>query len=253
MASDRILDDEAGSQARRHAFPLCLPPGAIDTQLHMYLPGFPVTPGGPGLPISPLPTAARYRQVMRWLGINRVVITQGNAHQHNSANLLACLAEKGDCARGVAVITTQTRKPSSRRFPPQAWWEPHYGSARRRRGAFANRAIDARTASLGWMLAFQFNGTDLLRHVIVAGITKSNWVVDHYGKFLDGYTPRHIDAVKRLIDGGNVWIKFAGCYEASHSGRPDYDDVASVAREIGGRGWWFLPRPPFRTGPCLPH
>ena len=80
-----------------------LPPGAVDTQLHLYLPGFPAQPGGPDLP-SALPGPAEYRQVMAWLGIERLVVTQGNAHQFDNGNLVACLDEMGDCARGVAVI-----------------------------------------------------------------------------------------------------------------------------------------------------
>ncbi len=84
------------------------PKGAVDTQMHMYLPGFPALPGGPGLPQDPLPDAEAYRQVMAWMGIDRVIITQGNAHQRDNTNTLACLAEMGDCARGVAVIDGTT-------------------------------------------------------------------------------------------------------------------------------------------------
>ncbi len=64
-----------------------LPKGTVDTQMHMYLPGFPAQPGGPDLPAGSLPTPDQYRQVMGWLGIDRVVITQGNAHQRDNGNL----------------------------------------------------------------------------------------------------------------------------------------------------------------------
>ena len=81
-----------------------LPKGTVDTQMHMYLPGFPAQPGGPDLPAGALPDAAQYRQIMHWLGIERVIITQGNAHQRDHGNLLACLAAMGSCARGVAAF-----------------------------------------------------------------------------------------------------------------------------------------------------
>lgn len=42
----------------------------------------------------------------------------------------------------------------------------------------------------------------------------------------------HIDTIKRLIDRGNVWFKFAGCYESSRTGGPEFADIAAVAREI---------------------
>ena len=85
-----------------------LPPGTVDAQMHAYQPGFPALPGGPGLPPGALPDAGQYRQVMAWLGIDRVVVTQGNAHQMDNANLLAVLAALGPAARGVAVITADT-------------------------------------------------------------------------------------------------------------------------------------------------
>ena len=85
-----------------------LPRGTIDTQMHMYVPGYPAVDGGPGLPPAPLPTPDMYRQAMSWLGIDRVVITQGNAHQADNACLLACVAEMGDLAKGVAVISKDT-------------------------------------------------------------------------------------------------------------------------------------------------
>ena len=84
-----------------------MPPGATDTQMHMYLPGFPALPGGPELPEG-LPGPDDYRKVMDWLGIERVVITQGNAQQRDNANLIACLKAMGQNARGVAAITGET-------------------------------------------------------------------------------------------------------------------------------------------------
>lgn len=87
---------------------IALPAGAIDSQTHMYLPGFPALPGGPPLPADDLPTPSQYRQLMGWLGIERVVITQGNSHQRANGNLMACLAEMGSSARGVAVIDADT-------------------------------------------------------------------------------------------------------------------------------------------------
>lgn len=76
-----------------------VPKGAIDSQMHMYLPGFAMRADGVRAPADPLPDPAMYRQVMGWLGIDRVVITQGNAHGTDNASLLACIAQMGGCAR----------------------------------------------------------------------------------------------------------------------------------------------------------
>jgi D-galactarolactone isomerase len=214
---------------------IALPKGTIDTQTHMYLPGFPALPGGPPLPAGDLPTPAQYRQLMQWLGISRVVITQGNSHQRYNGNLVACLADMADVARGVAVIDADTTDHDL-----DALAEAGVVGARIMDlpggavGLDALEAIDARASARGWMLAVQFDGSDILTHEPRLAQLKSRWVFDHHGKFFAGVTPDspQIAAVKRLIDKGRCWFKFAGAYESSKSGGPDYADVAAVARTI---------------------
>lgn len=212
-----------------------LPRGAIDTQMHMYLPGFPALPGGPGLPLAPLPTPDDYRQTMEWLGIDGVVVTQGNAHQLDNSSLLACLAEMGDAARGVAVITRETPDAEMVRLSNAnvvgARIMDLPGGAI---GLDQLEAVDARAAAFNWMMAVQFDGSHILEHESRLAGLQSRWVFDHHGKFFAGVTPDspQVDAVKRLIDGGKCWFKFAGCYESSRSGGPDFADIAAVARVI---------------------
>jgi D-galactarolactone isomerase len=80
----------------------------------------------------------------------------------------------------------------------------------------------------------QFDGSHILDHMAALSAIRSNWILDHHGKFLSDGTPDkpRIDAVKRLIDKGNCWFKFAGCTESSRAGPPDYNDIAVVARDI---------------------
>lgn len=212
-----------------------LPVGTIDTQMHMYLPGFPALSGGPGLPHEPLPTPDDYRRTMAWLGIDRVVVTQGNAHQFDNSCLLACLAEMGDLAKGVAVITGDTQDVEMQRLSDAGVVGTRImdlpGGAI---GLSALEAVDERASAFGWMMAVQFDGSHIVEHEQRLGALKSNWVLDHHGKFFAGVTPEsaQVDAVKRLIDKGNCWFKFAGCYESSRTGGPEFEDIAAVAREI---------------------
>ncbi len=210
-----------------------LPRGAVDAQMHMYLPGFDAQEGGPPLPGGSLPGADQYRRLMQWIGIERVVITQGNAHQFDNRNLVACLKEMGDVAKGVAVIKpdetdAELKKLSDAGVVGARIMDLPGGAL----GLSGLEGVDARAQSLGWMMAVQFNGSDLLKHLPHLEKIRSNWVFDHHGKFFDGVSNAHIDAVKGLIDRGNVWFKFAGCYESSKSGGPDYEDIAAVARKI---------------------
>lgn len=211
-----------------------MPAGAVDTQLHLYQPGFPAQPGGPALPKAP-PGLAEYRQVMVWLGIERFVVTQGNAHQFDNGNLVAALAEAGSVARGVAVISANTSDAEM-----EVLAEAGVVGARIMDlpggavGLDQLEEIDARASAAGWMMAVQFNGSDIAGHFDRLSALRSNWVFDHHGKFFRGAAPDgpEVDLLKRLIDGGNCWFKFAGCYESSRDGEPEYSDIAAIARVI---------------------
>ncbi len=213
---------------------LQLPSGAIDTQLHLYLEGYPAREGGPPLPVG-LPGPADYRKVMDWLGIERLVITQGNAHQLDNDCLVACLQEFGASARGIAAINGATDDKTMRTLS-----QAGVSGARVMDlpGGAVNlpelEAVDARAAAFNWCIAVQFDGNTLLQHESRLRALKSRYIFDHHGKFFSGVTPdsAEIDALKRLLDTGNCWFKFAGCYESSQTGGPDYSDIGAVAREI---------------------
>ncbi|RFC61816.1 amidohydrolase [Fulvimarina endophytica] len=211
---------------------IILPKGAIDTQTHMFLPGFPAVEPGPPVPEG-LPSPDDYRKVMEWLGIDRVVITQGNAHQGNNENLLACLAEMGEAARGVAVIDETTSEAELGRL--------HDAGIRGARimdlpGGAVDlsklQAVDKMAAAMGWALAVQFDGSRILDHMNRLSRIESRYIIDHHGKFFEGIASDgpEIEAVKRLIDRGNCFFKFAGCYESSRTGGPDYADIATISR-----------------------
>lgn len=212
-----------------------MPPGAVDTQMHMYLPGFPSLPGGPGLPAGDLPTPDQYREVMQWLGIDRVIVTQGNAQQRDNGNIVACLKAMGDVARGVAAVGPDVSDSELDDLGEAGVVGLRImdlpGGAT---DLSALEVLDAKAAARGWMLAVQFDGSHILEHEPRLAKLQSRWVLDHHGKFFCGVTPDspHVEAVRRLIDGGKCWFKFAGVYESSKSGGPAYEDVAAVARVI---------------------
>ncbi|WP_373444386.1 hypothetical protein [Ruegeria atlantica] len=44
--------------------------------------------------------------------------------------------------------------------------------------------VDAHAFAAGWMVAFQFDGSDISDHVGRLSKLRSKWVLDHHGKFL---------------------------------------------------------------------
>jgi D-galactarolactone isomerase len=212
-----------------------LPKGAIDTQMHAYLPGFPSVEGGPHLPLGDLPTPDQYRQFMDWIGIDRVIVTQGNAHQFDNSNLVACLKAFGDIAHGIASVDARTSAAELDALANAGVvglrvMDLPGGAA----GLDKLQEIDAIAQSRGWMVAVQFDGSYILDHEAKLSKIRSRWVLDHHGKFFCGVTPDspQVAVAKRLIDGGNCWFKFAGAYESSKTGAPDFADVGEVARSI---------------------
>lgn len=212
-----------------------MPAGAVDTQCHIYMPEYPSAPDGPGGPLGTLPTPDQYRQVMKWLGLDRVVITQSNAHQFDNANLLGCLAEFGDIARGVAVIDGSTPDAEITRLADSGCVGARImdlpGGAV---GLDKLLEVDRRTRAFGWCMAVQFDGSHLVELEQNLSEIKSKWILDHHGKIFSGATPEgpQVDVIRRLIDRGNCWIKFSGCYESSLLGPPNYEDIAAVARSL---------------------
>jgi D-galactarolactone isomerase len=215
-----------------------LPKGTIDTQMHAYLPGFPSVEGGPPLPLGDLPTPNQYRQFMDWIGIERVIVTQGNAHQFDNANLVACLKGFGDIAHGIASVDARTSETELDALANAGViglrvMDLPGGAA----GLDKLQEIDAIAQSRGWMLAVQFDGSHILDHEAKLSKIRSRWVFDHHGKFFCGVTPDspQVSAARRLIDGGRCWFKFAGAYESSKTGAPDFADVGLVARSIAAQ------------------
>lgn len=213
---------------------IVMPDGAVDTQMHVYLDGYPAAPGGIPLPEGRA-GVAEYRQVMDWLGLSRVVVTQGNAHQFDNANLVAALDEFGSIARGVAVVTGETSDAEMARLNQAGVRGARImdlpGGAT---GLSRLAEVSARAGAFGWVLAVQFDGSHILDHLPMLQAIEGRWILDHHGKFFCGVTPDdpRVTAVKRLIDRGNCWFKLAGCYESSRSGPPDYADIGIVARDI---------------------
>lgn len=226
MTIDRTLS----GRASRHS----LPDDIVDTQNHVYAPGFMAMDGGPGLP-NGMPDITQYKRLCEWLGIKKTVITVANAYQRNNECLLHVLSQFGPSARGVAAISSKISERDLdllvRKGVVGARIMDLPGGAYN----FSYLAkLDGLTAPNGLMIAVQFNGNTLADKYLILNNLKSNFVIDHHGKFFKPVKPdsTEVDQLKKLIDRGNCWYKIAGCYESSIHGRPHYEDVAAIARVI---------------------
>ncbi|SMF76047.1 D-galactarolactone isomerase [Tistlia consotensis] len=210
------------------------PPGATDTHMHIYTRRHAGRPGGPPPPAQEA-TVADYRRIQQWLGLQRVVVVQGNAYQADNACLVEALGELGPCARGVAVVTPETGAAELERLTAAGVRGARImnlpGGAV---GLDRIAAVSERVRPFGWHLIVQFDGRDFLAHEAALTALPGPYVVDHIGKFLEPVPPEHpaFQGLLRLVGRGDVYVKLAAPYETSRRGGPLYEDVGRLARAL---------------------
>jgi D-galactarolactone isomerase len=208
------------------------PSNATDCHVHLYEPQrFPLP--------SSVPTATwrDYQGVQQKLGLQRAVLVQPNGYGFDNACLLDGLLQAGDSARGIAVIKPQT--------PFSEILALHEAGVRGVRfmlipgagGALGWEALEplsAKIAELGWVINLQLDGRDLARHEAQLRALPGKLSIDHTGKFLEPVGTGHagFQALLRLLDCGNTWVKVSAPYETSKVGAPHYDDVSVLAKAL---------------------
>ena len=211
-----------------------LPDGAIDCHIHVFdSTRFTSQPGGPGCPADA--TVSDYEHVQEWLGMNRVVVIQGNGYQFDNSCTLDALRHFGAAARAVVAIRPDIEAAELDRLTALGVRGARImnllqGAA----GLDMLAAVNARIHPFGWSMIVQFDGRDILSHRSLLESIRGDYVIDHTGKFLE---PVAVDspefrALLKLVDRGNCYVKLAGCYETSCIGYPGYDDVAALAKAL---------------------
>lgn len=209
-----------------------VPVGAVDCHHHIFDPRFPK----PSKPMRAVGTVDDYTLLKRRLGIARSVVVAAASYGTDNACLLDALHRFGDDARGVAIVAADA--PLS---------EMQALDAARVRGArfylekgappdpLALSGFARRAADLDWHVEIMPSRGDALvaAEPMLAGLD-CPVVIDHLG-----YTPQPqgtahpaFDAMRRLLDGGHVWIKLSGVYFTSQAGFPDYADVDALASAL---------------------
>lgn len=211
---------------------LRMPRGACDTHIHFYDSRYTAVPGTPTPPDA---AVADYRQVMAWLGIERVIVVQPNAYGADNRLTMAATAELGAAARAVVVVRPDVEDDELRRLTA--------AGARGLRimallggtlGLDVAERMAARVAPFGWHLLLQLDGRELPQHEAMIRRLPCKVIIDHIGKFLEPVPVDHpsFRCLLRLVETGNVWVKLAAAYETSKTGGPAYEDVGVLARAL---------------------
>jgi len=237
---------------------LKLPKGATDAHVHVFGPGarFPYEPGRAMTPAD-APKKALFA-LHDFLGIERCVIVHTAAHGFDNAATADALAAKGGSYRGIALVPTTISDAELKRLDAAGFRGTRFHYMRHLKQAAAIDDVVAfgkRLAPLGWHLQIHMEAeliTELSPALHRAPVPV---VIDHMGR-VDaslGLGHPHFQALLRLLDDRNVWVKVSGADRITRSG-PPYADAVPFARKLvdtaGDRALWGLDWPhPNHQGP----
>lgn len=211
-----------------------LPAGTVDCHIHLYDQiNFPSPAEGPPHPVDAL--ISHYEKVQKWLGINRVILVQGNASYRDNSCILNALEHFGEHARAVVAVGPDISNNTLEKMTGQGVRGARIMNILQGAvGLSEMLAVNQRVQPFGWHLIVQFDGRDMVEHQPDLEKIEGDYVIDHTGKFLEPVAPDSpaFNSLLKLVDRGNCYVKIAGCYETSKSGYPDYDDVGVLARTL---------------------
>ena len=208
------------------------PPGACDTHMHIYEPGYPLRaeashPSQPG-------TLAHYREIQKRLGLTRTVIVQPSGYGTDNACTLEAMGKLGDPARGVAIVDPAAADSEIARLTKLGIRGIRYHM----RGGVLTwdtmPKMAARVAPFGWHVQLQCESREIGEHEAMLSKLPCDLVIDHMGRFDAAVAAddRSWRAMLKLLVTGRCWVKLSGPYYGSKSGPPLYADKARIAKEL---------------------
>lgn len=213
-----------------------LPPLACDSHMHIFDARFAPSPHWPRTP--PHADVAMYRQLQQRLGTSRAVVVTPSTYGTDNACTLDALECLGNEARGVAVVAHDVADAELDRLAahricgvrvnfvsPQSWGETT---------ARMLAALAQRVARLGWHVQVFVQPEQLVALAPVLGALPVPLVVDHLGRIdpAEGAAGAAHAALRRLLDGGNTWVKLSGAYMRSSVHGPSYADTLPLGRDL---------------------
>jgi 2-pyrone-4,6-dicarboxylate lactonase len=216
-----------------------LPRGSIDTHVHVFAPGYQLSPDrGYNPPIS---TLADLQHLHATLGVDRVVFTQPSVYGTDNSAILDAMtalnAKTPNRARSVVAIAMDIADDELARLDASG--------ARGVRLNFDNKGgmpielsklpeLAARIRPFGWHIEFLFPGKDIIELMAVFTALEVPMSIGHfaYQPATAGIAARGFQALLALMRAGNTWIKISGANRVSATDLPPYDDVKPLAQAL---------------------
>jgi predicted TIM-barrel fold metal-dependent hydrolase len=218
---------------------LVLPKGSIDTHVHVFEPGYALSPGRGYDP--PYSTLADLKHLHATLGIDRVVFTQPSVYgTDNSAilNAMAALnAQTPDRARAVVALDMDVTEKQLAALDASGVRGVRLNTDNK--GGMPIKIAEipdlaARIRPFGWHLEFLFPGKDIVELMPLFAALKVPMSIAHfaYQPATAGVAAAGFRALIELVRRGNTWIKISGANRVAATDLPPYDDVKPMAHAL---------------------
>ena len=213
-----------------------LPADTCDSHMHIFDPRFAASPHWKRQP--PRAEVAAYRLLQQRLGTSRTVVVNPSTYGTDNACSLDALAQLGEQARGVAVVAEDVADDELDRLAaqrvcglrvnfvtPQSW------------GVTTPQMLTTlarKVARLGWHIQVFMHPEQLVELEPVLAALPVPLVIDHMARIdpAEGADAAAFAAARRLLDGGNTWMKLSGVYMRSRDGAPAYRDAFALGRAL---------------------
>ena len=204
--------------------------------MHIFDPRFPPSPHWQRKP--PQAPVAAYRGLQQRIGTMRTVIVNPSTYGVDNTCTLDALDQLGADARGVAVVD-----------PRVTWAELERLASHRVSGLRVNfvspqswgvttpemlATLARKVAPLGWHVQVFAHPEQLMAMEALLACLPTPLVIDHMGRCdpAEGAAGTGADVLRRLLDGGNTWVKLSGIYMRSRQGAPGYGDTYPLGQAL---------------------
>jgi 2-pyrone-4,6-dicarboxylate lactonase len=216
-----------------------LPAGSIDTHVHVFEPGYPLSPARGYTP--PDSTLADLKHLHAALGIDRVVFTQPSIYGIDNSAILNGMAalnkQTPNRARAVVALDMNVSERDLASLDAAGVRGVRLNTDNKGGMPIAFSDIpelSARIRPLGWHLEFLFPGKDIVELMPVFNSLTVPMSIAHfaYQPATAGVKAPGFQALVELAKRGNTWIKISGANRVSRGDLPPYDDVKPMAHAL---------------------
>lgn len=216
-----------------------LPKGSIDTHVHVFAPGYRLSPGRGYNP--PDSTLADLKHLHATLGIDRVVFTQPSVYGTDNSAILDAMAalnrETPGRARSVVALDMKAKEQELAQLDAAGVRGVRLNTDNKGGMPIAISDIPelaTRIRAFGWHLEFLFPGKDIVELMPVFSALKVPMSIAHfaYQPASAGVGAPGFKALLELARRGNTWIKISGANRVSRGDLAPYDDVKPMAEAL---------------------